>query len=81
MSEWIHRLGPRGREVWSRWNGTMGNLVTDEERAWAEKWFMALYTGSGRLQKARPLTAEEDAAVQAGIADEIAAISRREEAT
>ena len=76
----MRELGPRGREVWSRWNGTMSNLVSAEERAWAEKWFMALYTGTARLQKARPLTAEESAAVQAGIADEIAAISRMEEA-
>ena len=79
MSEWMNRLGPRGREAWSRWDATTGNSA--EERAWAEKWFMALYTGTARLQKARPLTAVENEAVQAGIADEIAAISRREEAT
>ena len=77
----MRELGPRGREAWKQWEDEMGNLVTDEERAWAEKWFLALYTGTARLQKERPLTDDEKAAVQAGIADEIAAISRREEAT
>ena len=43
----MRELGPRGREAWRRWDATTSNSV--EERAWAEKWFMALYTGTARL--------------------------------